>query len=538
MNHERQNPHRSFLLPLPLLTAIILLFLILPTTLSGASRDVDEILVQAEVLIKLGVVELGAGRSFEEAGELLSQSREMLGSSALSASERIEYERQIQAVEDDLDIVMELYEERFYGVFPLSRLAVPSVLDDEGLSITEQLFHPPEIAATLKVTQKASKQLVEYNHPHVVIRSFPPNRTLENVAAEVLMRSKTSTVHTRRQLVAVLDDSSLRAYDEGHLEADLILRLSEHLNATNLMVLSLSGSSNLTNGAVVSIKGELFTPGETVQGSPIDASPVIRLETFSFAGYARDRRAQFWPILFAEFGLLLISLIWASRVRWNQKKPLHLGGRLFVGGLLFLYGRAFMIIVIMLMRRSIPEETALISAAWWWPAVVGMLGIILVGFVAWVGQARLTDIMAGSRGARAVGTIFGITALGAASYFVTPLLLLDEVAGFGNLIPFLISVLTLSLTFGYAARSGPPVPHYFMVFPFLVSFLAGTALFMASRELLWGVAVLSLAIALIAFLRHRLAVAGGWEEQESTEEEAAFRDQERLKKLREKIKSH
>jgi len=94
------------------------------------------------------------------------------------------------------------------------------------------------------------------------------------------------------------------------------------------------------------------------------------------------------------------------------------------------------------MRRNIPEETALVMAAWWWPAIIGMLGIIAAGLVAWIGETRLTALVPGSRGARAVGTIFGITVLGAASHFVTPLLLLDEMAGFGNLVPSISSRFT------------------------------------------------------------------------------------------------
>jgi hypothetical protein len=208
------------------------------------------------------------------------------------------------------------------------------------------------------------------------------------------------------------------------------------------------------------------------------------------------------------------------------------------GAVLFLFGRLFMAAALHMMRRHIPEETALVMAAWWWPAFIGMLGIIVAGLMAWIGQARLTGLVPGYRGARAVGTIFGITALGAASHFVTPLLLLDEMAGFGNLVPFLVTTLTLALIFGLAARTGPPIPKYFMIFPILASFLAGTTLFMASKPQIWSTTGLALAIALIAYLRHKVAVARGLEEHEPNDEQAAEKDNERLMKLRKTLKRH
>jgi len=520
-------------------SAVILVFAcVSAVALASDARELESRLILADSLIKTGISELGASRSFEEAEELLAECEAILESGSLTDGDQFLYQKQFLAVREYLEIVEEASEKRFYRVFPLTRLMVHSVFEDEGLAVSEQLFYAADDAAAIKAARSISRQLAGYNHPQVVIRSSPPDRKLENIVAEVLVRKGTSTTHTRRKIISILDEGQLQAFDGGKLNMELVLDIFHSLHAENLVILSLSRYDRVAGGVSVIIKGGFYSPGESVQGSPVDATPIIRLQDFAFGGFARDRRGMHKPILVTEFVLFLFCLIWAARIRWNQSGPLELGLRLAKGALLFLFGRLFMMAVLYLMRHHIPEATALVMAAWWWPATIGMLGIIAAGLMAWLGQARLAALVPGSRGAHAVGTIFGITALGAASHFVTPLLLLDEMAGFGNLVPFLVTTLTLALVFGLAARTGPPVPNYFMVFPILASFLAGTALFMASYALLWATTGLALAIALAAYLRHKVAVAVGLEEHKPNDEQAAEKDHERLIKLRETLKRH
>ena len=95
-----------------------------------------------------------------------------------------------------------------------------------------------------------------------------------------------------------------------------------------------------------------------------------------------------------------------------------------------------MVLIVFFARKVLPDSNAMVAAAWWWPALLGLLAVLGGGLVAWVGQARLTDIVPGARGARAVGSIFALVAMGASSYFVTPLLLLDGSRGFASFVPF------------------------------------------------------------------------------------------------------
>jgi hypothetical protein len=135
-----------------------------------------------------------------------------------------------------------------------------------------------------------------------------------------------------------------------------------------------------------------------------------------------------------------------------------------------------------------------------------------------------------------VGSIFALVALGACSYFVAPLLLLDDGPGFINLILFVASGVSLAALFGFAARTGPPVPSYFAIGTLFMAPVVGVCVFTASPVMLWFSAGLTGFLCLAAWVRHRVALARGTEEPELTADDAAQADQQRLIKLGDKFK--
>lgn len=96
---------------------------------------------------------------------------------------------------------------------------------------------------------------------------------------------------------------------------------------------------------------------------------------------------------------------------------------------------------------------------------------------------------------------------------------------------FLLATLSLALLFAFAARTGPPVPHYFTLGPLLVAPLVGMSLLKASPGRLWLTVALSAVLCLAAWIRHRVAVARGTEEPEPDPDKAAEEDKEKLMKL-------
>ena len=151
--------------------------------------------------------------------------------------------------------------------------------------------------------------------------------------------------------------------------------------------------------------------------------------------------------------------------------------------------------------------------------------------MAWLAQARTSRIVPGSRTSRAVGMVFVLAALGACAYFIEPLLLLEPDRGLIVLVPFVMASVALAGLTGYAIRTGPPVPPYFVLGSVVVAPLVGMALLAMRPGLLWWTVVASGVLCALAAVRHKYAVAHGLEETEPDEDEAERRDLERLEKF-------
>jgi len=501
---------------------------LLPLTASSTtgSSEVNELLDRAEFLMRMGVVDKGASRAFEESGELLEKAADHSKEVDLSSAESRSISTQLNALQEDLSILTELYEERFYGIFPLVRLLSSTPLEDEGFAFTEQTDHPPDLAAVEIATRKFLKLLDKYRHPHIVITSLPADRSLENVASELLIRDGRSTPLSRRALVATLSEEDVDALDRGEIDSQLVDRIITAFDAANLIVLTVGQPVVLDNVSVRSLRGDYFTHAKS-----------DRIESFEQFGFALDRRDQLSTIKIVSLAMFVLALTWSAFVVWIPTKFVKIFPRLMIGAVFFVFGRVFITVALSFLRKIIPDSSAMIAAAWWWPALLGLLVIIGSGLVAWIFLSLISNKLPGAVGARSVGSIFAVVTLGACSYFVEPLLLLDGSGGLANLVPFVIASVGLAVVFGLAARTGPPIPHYFTLGPLFLAPLAGICLLIASPWLLWVVTSLTGVLCLAAWIRHKVKLANGTEEPEPSPEEAAMADQQKMVKLSQKLKS-
>ncbi|MDX2476482.1 MAG: hypothetical protein QNL05_03875, partial [Gammaproteobacteria bacterium] len=241
-------------------------------------------------------------------------------------------------------------------------------------------------------------------------------------------------------------------------------------------------------------------------------------------------------IKIVSLAMFVLALSWSAFVVWIPAKNMKIFPRFIIGAGFFVFGRVFITVALTFLRKIIPDSSAMIAAAWWWPALLGLLVIIGSGLVAWIFLSLLSNKLPGVVGARSVGSIFAVVTLGACSYFVEPLLLLDGSGGLANIVPFVIASLGMAVVFGLAARTGPPIPHYFTLGPLFLAPLAGICLLIASPSLLWVVTSLTGVLCLAAWIRHRVKLANGTEEPEPSPEEAAMVDQQKMVKLSQKIK--
>ncbi|MDX2477998.1 MAG: hypothetical protein QNL05_11615, partial [Gammaproteobacteria bacterium] len=331
---------------------------LLPLTASSTtgSSEVNELLDQAEFLMRMGVVDKGASRAFEESGELLEKAADHSKEVDLTSAESRSISTQLNALQEDLSILTELYEERFYGIFPLVRLLSSTPLEDEGFAFTEQTDHPPDLAAVEIATRKFLKLLDKYRHPHIVITSLPADRNLENVASELLIRDGRSTPLSRRALVATLSEEDVDALDRGEIDSQLVDRIIAAFDAANLIMLTVGQPVVLDNVSVRSLRGDYFTHAKS-----------NRIESFEQFGFALDRRDQLSTIKIVSLAMFVLALFWSAFVAWIPAKNMKLFPRLIIGAGFFIFGRVFITVAFTFLRKIIPDSSAMIAAAWWWP---------------------------------------------------------------------------------------------------------------------------------------------------------------------------
>ncbi len=520
--------------------ATSLLLLLLPTGLLAAEdveHSIDLLLNRAEAQVWLGIANKGASDAFEEGLAFVEEAETALENARLPPDRVDFHSRQIGDVREQLQANIEIYRDRFYGVYPLARLLRPTLLADDGFGLTEQLFHPPDVAA-IEIAGRGLSSKVDTPSPATaVLRSNPRKVELENLAHSVLAQEGRLIPVNRRGLLNVLGPAGLERFDAGDIDQELLSLLIRELNVTNLLVVTIN---RLTGDGDDLIKygmtAELYQDGEVIQGSAVDATPAVKVGDYHSIGTVLDRRDQFWPILAIEVTMLLIAVIVALKMRWSSVHHLKPLFRASIGLALFLFGRGFAVICIVIVGHSAPDPSALVAAAWWWPAMLGYATVLLGGLLAWIGQARLTEIVPGTRGTRAVGTLFGLSALGSATYFVAPVLLLEESDGLLTLGLYFFNAVGLAVLFAFAVRTGPPVPTYFALGPILLVPGLSSSLLMGSAEGLLGTTVSTIVLYAAATVRHRYAVARGIEEHEPNDEQAALADQEHIQRLRDKLK--
>ena len=508
---------------------------------TDADVSIRATLNEAQARLLLGVSNKGAGLSLEEGLELALEAQQKAQQLALSSAESAQHATALQAEADalvaELETLVALYEDRFFGVYPLARLLVPTLLGGEGLKVTEQLFHPPDLAAVELAGRGLAAKLEPFYHPKIVLLSSPRDPELESVAFDVLLRAGHGFPENRSSLLRTLAADQLIRLDRGERDEALIAEVMQALDTEVLAVVDLGRASPEGDDLVKYVmSGGVYMRGEAVQGSVVDASPVVRLVTIAGAGTVLDRRHMLGWIIAVELGLLCLCMLWAANINWGLQQRLKPNYRVALGAALFFFGRLFVVGLLMFLQRFMPEPNAMASSALWWPAFLGMGVVLLPGILAWIGQAWLTDIVPGARGARAVGTIFGTTALGAAAYFATPILLMEAIAGFLLLAPLIGAAFGLAVLFGYAARFGPPVPTWFIWGPLVLAPLLGVRLLEAEPGPLWIILGVTLLLLVAASARRRWAVTTGIETKELDHEAAAEHEKEKLDRLRERLK--
>jgi hypothetical protein len=475
---------------------------------------------QAEGMLWFGLAENGRVQEFAEALELLDRADELLVAAEMPVGDRTRLTRQIESLREELMLNLDRSSRRFLGTYPLARLIVPFPMMAQQEDITETVYHDSASEAVRGAAERVVDDIIRLQFPHVVFRSNPRNRAFENEAMRVFASANRPFAHSRAELVNVLTPEELTAYDRGDFDSGALGRLMEALRAAKLMVLTVREDVDLPDGTLVVLEGVFFETGSEEL-----------TDSFAHMGFSRARRNQVRWVALAHLILFAVALVLAAWTPWSPTAPWPRIQRIATGAALFIVGRIFASLAVMFLRRLIPPPDAAAASSWWWPALVGVVVILGAGPVVWLAQARAAGIVPGSRTSRAVGTTFALATLGACAYFIEPLLLLDPAAGPYVFVPLVLASAVLASLTGYAIRTGPPVPAYFVLGTVGVAPLVGMALLAASSGLLWATVAATGVLCALAVVRHKYAAAHGLEEAEPDEHAAMRADLERLEKL-------
>jgi hypothetical protein len=521
------HPHRgrfAGIVPRLLVVAACLVCLAPQPVCATDVSEADRLIAEAEANLWFGLAENGRAREFARGLQVLERADEVLQTADMPDADRARLTLRFDALREDLTLNLERSQRKFYGAYPLARLTIPYPMVVRETDRTETFRLPSDLDAVKWATERVVTDILRFQYPHVVLRSDPRNRAFENEAMRVFSQANRPFVHGRGEVIDALSSEDMAAFDRGEIEAGTVARLMEHFGAAKLLVATLRQDVDLPDGTVVALHGTFY---EAASGQTTDS--------FAHMGFSRDRRGQLSTIAWAHIVLLGIVLLVAAVTPWSHTERPPMVQRIVAGVALFAVGRAFAFVAVILLRKIIPDPDGSAAGAAWWPVLVALALILGSGFVAWLAQARLSNIVAGSRTSREVGMIFGMGALGAAAYFIEPLVLLEPDRGVSAFIPFALAGCLLAALAGYAMRTGPPVPRYFLLGPILVTPFVGLALFAVSPGRLWFLVGVSLLLCVAAWLRHLYAVGHGLEEAEFDESEAERTDEEILKQIGKKI---
>jgi hypothetical protein len=494
---------------------------------TGATEvtQVRALVDQAEGMLWFGLAESGRVREFTEALQVLDRAEDVLDTAEMPDVDRINMARRIEVLREDLTLSLEHSRGRFYGAYPLARLILPfPMVVRQRDHLTETLRRESANEAVRTAAGRVVEDIVRFQYPHVVFRSEPRNRALELEAMRTFSSANRPFAHSRADLVGALTEDELAAYDRGDFDTGTMARLMKQIGASKLLVVTVREGVDLPDGTLVVLDGVFFQIGS-------DGAT----DSFAHMGFSRARHPQLRSIAWVYLVLLGVALVLATRTPWSLTDPWPVLHRVAMGATLFAVGRVFAFVAVMLLWKIIPHPDASAPGASWWPGLLVLAMILGSGLSAWIGQARASRIVPGSRSSRAVGMIFVIAAIGATAYFIEPLLLLEPERGMAVFVPLILASALLAGLTGNAVRTGPPVPHYFVVGPIFVAPLVGLSLFAMSSARLWVLVGVSGALCLAAWIRHRYAVAHGLEEAKPDEAEAERADDQRLEEIGKKI---
>jgi len=405
--------------------------------------------------------------------------RELLESSNLSKDASNIIIKEIDALSVDLEEQTRVHHDTLYGVFPLVRLLAPSLFIDDLALGTFELIDDPAVAS-ITVAGKAfcEKVLQKWSSRpqlNVVFTSIPANKALENELLYIFNSYKRFYVHNFSSVVKALSPSQIDQFQAYDITPVIKQQLCKALRTSEILIVGARKVDIVNNDYFYVVEGQLYNINND--------DPT---HSFLNMGFSRDRRVLFWPLIYGNLILLMLSIIiylLIIRLKMSAWPLMPAGIVIAVSG--FIMGRIISPILISMLEFIAPPPETLAIVSFWWPCIAGLaLFLVPAIFYRFIsprisGFAPTFDII-GKEDA-----LFTTTAIGVSAYLIGPLFLFLNRVVISEFLPVILCGGIASYILGRTFCAHYSTPLYGIFVPITVFAGLGAAFSHLSLSYLW-----------------------------------------------------
>ena len=413
-----RSKRRNFRIP-----AILLFFSFLACLAGNARADGDADAVgtrlrHAQTYYWIALAEQGNMQAFSQGLSHVDAAEKLLAKSNFDPAARATFVRRMKALREDLVNQRDMCFDTLYGVFPLTRLLVPSLFSDPLATGTYELVDDPAVMASTAAGSALALDVIGAwsSRPQldVVFMSVPGDPALENELRYIFNTSSKFFVHTAEEVASALDETQERQFRSGLLTTPMLEKLYASFGISQVLAVTLRKFDEVDRTLMYVVEGRLY---ESPEEQPA--------YTFYNMGFSRDRRGQFLSVVWAHILLFVLSVVLYSLY-------LRLGGGgvsipmvVGISTIGFLAGRVIPDVLMPLLGAIAPDPETLAVLSFWWACLAGLVVLAGPPLACRIAGGRLPEAVA-AQVRENTGGLFAVVALGAGAYLAGPLFMLLE----------------------------------------------------------------------------------------------------------------
>ncbi|MBT4502083.1 MAG: AAA family ATPase [Gemmatimonadetes bacterium] len=471
-----------------LISSAVLIFCTGLWSESPSSSTIEEQIHHAKTYFWLGIKENGNMDALHRGSTYLKKALQLLEmESSLSIEERASLEREIAILESDLFEQRELSFDTFYGIFPLTRLLVPTLFSDAAAAGTFEMIDDPDIIAATTAAAKLSEAILDRwsSQPQfdIVLNSIPRNPALENEVLYAFSALPKLYVHNTLEVMEQLTPEQLEAYRANAIDPEIKNRLCEGFGISRLLVVTIRLNDLVDDNYFFSLNGRLY-----------DRRQDESIASVSRMGFCRDRREQFGTLTCIN-GLLLIAALASFALLYRLRRKAWPAFPLFplIPFAGFFVGRTTPWVLIPVLSSIAPPPENLAKLSFWWPCLFGIVifaGPVIIFRLAGARLNFLTRCFNMNARGGAVGAAIGT---GVCAYLAGPLFLLKPEQALEALLPLLLGGTFLFWLLGRVLdEEDREVPLAIGVLVGILSLAMGAAICCLNPSYLWMISTASI----------------------------------------------